>query len=394
MTVYYRFQSLAAFVSASVAIQVWLTADALAHKIRVSPATHQLGIRHTDSEQLLDSLKGDPPPGQIQLPIYLAAPENLNPELAEPPPVIAVPEQTNTAEEASELSPAPTAWEVDELLLDFSYSVDGFGQENRMLEPTVTGRLTNGDILSLTTGVNTYSQPGTSPVTNTPVRLTWTRKQKSLTAAVGIGVDLFNQQEAAFSTSLETSLAITPNFAVTLIGEYGPHKVNAETLNNQIKALRYGINAFWQVAPDLSLFSLVRQGHYSDGNLEQQSFSRVQYSLGDVTIAANLFSWNYQQNTELASGYFSPQDFLVFSGELAWEANVLEGLNCRISGSQGRQRLSGNWSSALSYGSRCNIRLASDLELDLGYTYSNVVEQSGSSTYSNHEIAGQIRARF
>ena len=141
MTVYYRFQSLAAFVSASVAIQVWLTTDALAHETRVSLATHQLEIQNTHSEQFLNFLKGDPHPGQIQLPIYLAAPENLNPGLTDPPPVITAPEQTNTAEETSELSPAPTVWGIDELLLDFSYSVDGFGQENRILEPTVTGRL-------------------------------------------------------------------------------------------------------------------------------------------------------------------------------------------------------------------------------------------------------------
>ncbi|MEM9265375.1 MAG: hypothetical protein AAGA46_07610 [Cyanobacteria bacterium P01_F01_bin.13] len=336
--------------------------------------------------------------------LYLAAPENLNPGLYIPPPVAPEPEPVEPAESVTpELDPtAPESnktpfvpfWEVDDLTVNLSDDFSNFDQSNQIIEPTVTGTLPNGDALAITTGFNRYSQPDVDTVFNMPLKAAWTREMGNFTTTIGGGVDFFNQLPLAINFNANTSVPIGKKATLSFFVDNGPYKFNATTLNNQIKAWRYGPNLYWQITPDMYLFSLLRWGRYNDGNQEQQSFSRVEQKLGDFHVAGNLFTWRYREDAESASGYFSPPDFLVASAEVGWKGEVLEWLDCGAAASWGQQRLNSSWSSAYSYNTKCTFEISESLEMDLGYAFSNVIGQTGSSAFNNRAITGQVRAKF
>lgn len=361
-----------------------------------------------DSAGLLDD--------QIHDVLYLAAPENLNPGLYTlplPDPASVIPESiTPESIEPSIVTPdavdpdtlAPTSesvkgfsipdWDIDGLTVNLSDDFSNFGQGNRIIEPVITGTFPNGDRLTVTTGFNRYAQPDVDTVFNVPLKAAWTGEMGDFTTTAGGGVDLFNQLPIAPNLNASTSVPIGKKATLSFFADYGPYKFNATTLNNQITALRYGPNLYWQIEPDLYLFSLVRWGRYNDGNYEQQSFSRLEQSLGDFYAAGNLFTWRYRENAEAASGYFSPPDFLVANAEIGWKGEVLEWLDCGTSASWGRQRLNSSWSSAYSYNAMCTLDIAESLEIDLGYALSNVIAETGGSAFNNRAITGQVRAKF
>ena len=335
--------------------------------------------------------------------LNIAAPENLNPDLFIPPPVSdplqnSLPESSTPSpaipEQEQNEMPSRPFWNIDGLTVDFSDEFSNFNQGNRIIEPTVTGTLANGDRVSFTTGLNTFQQPDVDSVLNIPVMVNWTRQMGDFSTTLGAGIDLFNAQPPAINLTVSTSVPLGKDITLSLVAEYGPYKFNATTLNNQIQAWRYGPNLYWQISPSMSFFSLVRWGHYTDGNDELQSFSRLEKTLGSFSIAANLFTWEYRQNLESRSGYFSPTDFLVINGELAWKEEIFEWLDCRLAGTWGKQRLDGEWTAAFSYGTQCTFQVSNTLEIDLSYTFSNVVSQTGDSAFNNRAITGQIRATF
>ncbi|MEO0984708.1 MAG: hypothetical protein AAFY20_04065 [Cyanobacteria bacterium J06639_14] len=330
----------------------------------------------------------------------LAAPENLNPGLYIPPPLPEPsppepsPSEPAIPESSTEALPFVPVWEVDGLTIDFSDDFSNFGQGNRFMEPTVTGVLPNGDRLAFTTGLNTFTQPDVNSVVNIPLRTAWTSEMGDFTTTLGGGVDFFNQSPTAINIDASTSVPLGDQATLSFFIEHGPYKFNATTLNNQITAWRYGPNLYWQISPSTSFFSLVRWGRYNDGNREQQSFSRLEVTFGDFSVAANVFNWRYRENAESASGYFSPADFLVLNGEIAWNGEFFDWLDCRLAASWGRQRLAGAWTSADSYNAQCTLPISDTLEVDLGYAFSNVISQTGGSAFNNRAITGQVRAQF
>lgn len=94
--------------------------------------------------------------------LYLAAPENLNPGRYIPPSVELLPESlppdpiesepvTPDSERAeSDEGPFVPIWDVDGLTVNLSDDFSNFDQGNRIIEPTVTGTLPNGDRLAVT----------------------------------------------------------------------------------------------------------------------------------------------------------------------------------------------------------------------------------------------------
>ena len=331
---------------------------------------------------------------------HLAAPENLNPGLYIPPPLPEplplepLPPEPVTPAPLAEEVPFVPIWEVDGLTVDFSDDFSNFDQGNRFIEPTVTGVLPNGDRLGFTTGLNTFIQPDVDSVVNIPLRTAWTREMGDFTTTLGGGVDFFDQLPPAINIDANTSVPLGNQATLSFFVEHGPYKFNATTLNNQITSWRYGPNLYWQIAPNVSFFSLVRWGRYNDGNREQQSFSRLETTLGDFSVAANVFNWRYRENAEATSGYFSPADFLVVNGEIAWNGEVFDWLDCRLAASWGQQRLAGAWTSAYSYNTQCTLPISDTVEVDLGYAFSNVISQTGGSAFNNRAITGQVRAEF
>ncbi len=315
-----------------------------------------------------------------------SAPENLNPGLFVPPP----------APPSRPPDPAPTDapfWQIETLTVDVQDGFNNFSQGNRTFEPTVTGRLANGDRLSFSTGLNSFTQPAVDQVLNVPLRAAWIRQMGDFTTTLGAGVDVFDRLPLAPNGTANTSVPIGSSATLSLNLDYGAYKINATSLQNQISAWRYGPNLFWQITPDTSLFSLLRLGHFSDGNWEQQSFSRLEQRLGEFTLAANLFNWQFNRDLETTSGYFSPPDFLVTNAELAWQGQVVEAVSCRVAANLGPQRLTGEWSFTYGYEALCTAQF-NQVELDLGYAFNTVAAGAEGSDYSNRALRRQVRATF
>jgi hypothetical protein len=324
------------------------------------------------------------PPPQVRSsnPSLAAAPNNLNPDLQLPPP--------RTVLDAVS-SPAFT--EESGLQLDFRSDSDNFGQQNRWLEQTLRFRLDDENMIRFTTGLNLFDQPYVEPVVNVPLQVGWDGDIGRVSLHAAVGIDLFDRLSPALNIEAQVDAPILPNVTLSGVVEQGAYKANAQTLENQITALRVGPNVYWQIDPNTSLFSLLRLGNYNDGNEELQSFSRLEHRFGDFFVAANLFTWSYTEDLQNTSGYFSPPDFLVYSGELGWEGNITDFLRCRLTANLGQQRLVGDWNMANSYQTKCTVQFSPDVELDLGYTYSNV-QNRAANNYRNDSFLGQVRIQF
>ncbi|MEH2258280.1 hypothetical protein [Nostoc sp.] len=338
-------------------------------------------------------------------PILLAAPENFNPDLRLPSSLPEPPQQ-NSSPPTTPTKPKTLDAVLESIYTDYHYETDNFGQTNFFLEPTVQFRLRNGNKIFFKTGFNFFEQRGVESITNFPLQVGWQGKIGQVTLQTAAGVDVFNRLPTAINLNVKVEAPISPPrvsslgrllSAVVLSGnlEQGPYKSNVRTLDNQITAWRFGPDLYWQIDRDTSLFSSLRLGSYNDGNSDVQSFSRLERKFGQFSLATNLFTWSYDRDLERTSGYFSPPDFLVYNGEVAWEGDITNFLRCRLAANLGRQRLKGEFDNANTYQTRCTVKLSPNIEADLGYSFSNVRNQeTGGSTYGSNALTGQLRVKF
>ncbi len=340
------------------------------------------------------------------LPQLMAVPENFNPGLRLPPPPPPQPPPPPSEPPASiSTEPVTPAVELESLTTDFRRDADNFDQRNLFIEQTAQFRLRNGNYFRIKTGFNYFEKREFESVTNVPLRVEWEGKVDRVNLTVGGGVDLFDRLPTALNLNIKVEVPLAMKVGpsgqlesgviVSAVVEQGPYKANAQTLDNQITAWRFGPSIYWQIEPSTSLYSSLRLGSYNDGNFEQQSFSRLERKIGQFSVAANVFNWIYTRDVQETSGYFSPPDFLVINGEVAFEGNVFENLRCRLATALGRQRLSGEWTSGNSYQARCTAKFSPNVEADFGYGYSNVRNRdTGGSAYNNQSFTGQLRIRF
>ncbi|BAZ14764.1 hypothetical protein NIES4071_66080 [Calothrix sp. NIES-4071] len=331
----------------------------------------------------------------------LAAPENFNPGLQPKAPLR--PKNTTSPTPPEQLKPFGV---LKNIQTDYRNETDNFGQQNLFIEPTAEFRLNNGNKIKFKTGVNYFEQRSVKSITNIPLQLGWQGKIGEVTLQTAAGVDIFDRLTPAinFNVKAETPITrtkVSPDgkllsaFVLSANLEQAPYKFNARTLENQITAWRYGPDLYWQIDRNTSLFSSLRLGNYNDGNSEVQSFSRLERKFGQFFVAANLFTWNYADDFERKSGYFSPQDFLVYNAEAGWEGNISKFLRCRLAANLGRQRLKGEFDNANTYQARCTVKLSPNIETDLGYNLSNVRNQdTGTSAYNSNSFTGQLRVKF
>ena len=337
-------------------------------------------------------------------PILMAAPENFNPDL-QLPPVLPEPPQNSSPPKTSTQPAKPDAV-LESIHTDYRYDTDNFGQTNLFFEPTVEFRLNNGNKIFFKTGFNFFEQRGVESITNFPLQVGWQGKIGQVTLQTAAGVDVFNRLPTTINLNAKVEVPISPPqvsssgqllSTVVLSGnlEQGPYKSNAQTLDNQITAWRFGPDLYWQINRNTSLFSSLRLGSYNDGNSEVQSFSRLERKFGQFSLAANLFNWSFDRNLERTSGYFSPPDFLVYNAEVAWEGDIANFLRCRLAANLGQQRLQGEFDNAYTYQTRCTVKVSPNIEADLGYSFSNVRNQeTGGSAYSGNSLTGQLRVKF
>jgi hypothetical protein len=336
----------------------------------------------------------------------IAVPENLQPNRDTPVPSQPAPVKPPEVAPPTEKPPEPgsaSQLKLEGLQVDFRDDEDNYGQHNQFIEPTFRIRLPNGQAIRFKSGYNTFEQRGFDTVTNIPLQAVWEGKIGRVNLQAGGGVDVFNRLPTALNLNFKAEASIFSsltsdgklNSALSLSGvlEQGPYKFNAQTLENQITAWRFGPNVYWQIDPNTSFFTLYRRGQYNDGNHEDQTFSRLERKFGQFFVAANLFTWSYEEDRAQKSGYFSPQDFLVYNGEVGWEGDIAKFLRCRVFGNFGQQRLNGTFDNAYSYQGRCTAKISPNVEADFGYGNSNVRNRAGDD-YNNRSFTGQLRMSF
>ena len=296
---------------------------------------------------------------------------------------------------------SPSTLKIDNITFDFELSFDNFGQTNQFMEEAIAFNLYNQSF-ELQTGINFFEQDDVEKVDNIPLYLTWETEVKGIDLAVTGGVDFFDRLPTVPTVTLKASSPLFSTvtadgklkslFVLSGQAQYQAYKFNAETLENEIDFWRFTPSIYWQITPSLSLFSLGQYGIFNDGNRELQSFSRIERKLGAFSIAANLFTWDFEQDLSMESGYFSPSGFLVYNGEIAWQGTMFdEVLDCKLSAAYGKQQLDGVTDNAWTYQALCEAQLLPNVILDLGYTYSNVRDRAtGDTNFSNQTIKGKL----
>ncbi len=317
----------------------------------------------------------------------------------QPIPSIAPPETLPTAEYA----PQPERIKLESITTDLKHDSDNT-RTNRITEPTAQFKLPNGDRIQVKSGWNTFEQTGIQTIQNFPLQTTWVKQIGEKTLKVGGGLEVFDrlpiqprlQAEIEVPIGLEKSAKGQLNRgAIFKFGsDYGPYKFNAKTLENGINVLHIKPQVYWQIDPKTSLYSHYQLGVYNDGNIEHQTFSRIERKIGNAYIAGNLFTWNYKADHEQSKGYFSPQQFLTYSGEIGWDQKITDHLSCRLSTALGNQSLNSQPSQTNQYNARCNAKLTPNITLDLGYGLSNERRQNTPNTYQNQSLTAQLQMNF
>lgn len=282
---------------------------------------------------------------------------------------------------------------LESLTTDFRLDFDEFGKENLELEEIAAFRVQNGDLVTFTTGLNTYKQTDREPVNNIPLLLGWESERGDISLNVAAGAEVFNRlaPQPTFKVGAKTSL-----FGEVFVSgevEHGPYKFNTSTLENEISYWRIRPSVFWQIDSKTTFFGLFQAGFFNDGNQEIQSFSRLERKIGPVSIAANVFTWNFAADLEAESGYFSPLSFLVYNAEVGWKGKIFDPLTCQFAASIGSQIVNGDKSTGRGLQAKCTASLADNVDLDFGYVLTNIIS-SGSGASNSHIFTGQFRINF
>jgi hypothetical protein len=294
--------------------------------------------------------------------------------------------------------------ELETLTTNFQNESDG-NRVNRIIEPQAELLLPNGDRLQVKTGWNTFQQSGIDTVQNFPLQAAWVKPIGDNQLKLGGGVDVFNrlpiQPKLNAEIEVPMGIEISPqgklNRGLVLKGlvDYGAYKFNAKTLEKGINVVHVKPEVYWQIDPKTSLYSHYQLGLYNDNNVEHQTISRLERKLGNFFVAANLFTWNYKADRELINGYFSPKQFLTYTGEVGWSGDVAKGLNCRLTAGLGQQSLNDNSANVSQYNARCAAAIAPNVALDFGYGVSNERKQNlSASNYHNQSLTSQLRVTF
>lgn len=323
--------------------------------------------------------------------IILASPNQFNPSLRIPDSIpLPIEKPPITTKIESKMVDYAV---LDSMTTNFQRDDEKTGQRSQIIEPTWKWRFKDGTIIGFQTGLNSFDLAGKKSINNLPLQLIYEKKFGSLNLNARAGIDIYDRLPTTANFEVNASLPVLNG--VTLFGalEQKPYKANVDTIESQLKIRRFGPNIYWQIDPDTSLFSLYRWGNYSDGNNDQQSFSRLERKFGQFAVAANLFTWSYDRESQ-PNIYFSPRDFLVYTGELSWQGDVFSFLNCKLAINAGEQRLNGDFTPANSYQAKCTAKVLPNIEMDLGYVYSNVQKSGGGLSFQNETISGQLRMKF
>ncbi len=190
--------------------------------------------------------------------IAIAAPENIIPS-SEPkidppqqlpiedffPPDAFPSENSESQDKTSELN-----IDLENIEIKFKQEQDNFGKNNQFITKYINFSLENADKLKFTTGYNTFLKTGTEQVVNIPLLATWRKNAKDFNLELTGGVEFFDRLPTDFTlkAKIERKINLNANEAnkqssfMVITGNFQrePYKFNAQSLQNEIVAWRFG----------------------------------------------------------------------------------------------------------------------------------------------------------
>ncbi len=283
--------------------------------------------------------------------------------------------------------------EAVQVELNFENENNNSDRINQLIESTVRFRIDHSDTVQfVSTGFNSFRQNAIEGVDNIPVQVGIEGHLGEVSLSSGVGIDFFDRLPAVPNAFVNATWEASSNLFISGEVQYGAYKFNAETLANDIRALRVTPEIYWRFDEATSLYSSFTWGSYSDGNQEQQFIASAERTFGNFFIGASFFFWNYNQ--DLDNGYFDPDGYLYYGGEIGWAGPITDTFGCRISASLGAQTLDGRTSGANSYQGKCTSELLSGFEVALGYRYSTIIDDVNRNNSENSTVSGQLRFTF
>ncbi|NJK59021.1 MAG: hypothetical protein HC918_00330 [Oscillatoriales cyanobacterium SM2_1_8] len=254
--------------------------------------------------------------------------------------------------------------------MDSSYLSDNFNLVITSLEPSFTWQVADRQKLSLKTGFTTLSgQSFFQPVTLYPLRLGWEGVVGPATVQAGITGYTYDRLRPDVGADARITLPLAPGLVVGGSIERTPMKYAPSTLETPhlTNYTVFGPSLFWQVTPTTRLTSFLSFLNVNDGNAGSISFSKVLQQLGQFSLGATLVTTSYARDS--APNYFTPQDFLIYTGELGWQGDVAPGWNLRLQFNLGEQRIRGEWSNAYYYEAQITAQLAKNIRAFVNYSF-------------------------
>ncbi len=242
------------------------------------------------------------------------------------------------------------------------------------------------------TGINTFQEKGVEDITHFPLQIGIKKQFKDVSVSAGGGGDFFDRLPATPSLFGSVAWQAAPGISFSGDVTYESDKSSAASLENNIQAVRVTPAVYWQIDQATSIYSSFTWGSYSDGNQEQQVVANVERTFGDFFLKATAFYWAYEQ--DLDNGYFDPDGYSLYEGEVGWSGSITETLSCRIAASLGRQVLDKDSSTANGYKGKCTAQLSPTLEAGLGYYYSNTIDAPSSENNQRSVFSGHVKFRF
>ena len=302
--------------------------------------------------------------------------------------------------QAADLATEPTAdsgtafGSVNAILIDNAFKNDrSQSKTSQQIDTTIRFQLRSDNSTPfIRTGIHAFQENGIEDITNVPLQIGIEKQFKDVSLSAGGGGNFFNRLPATPSLFASASWQATPRLLFSGDITYGSYKFSAASLENNIRAVRLTPAVYWQIDPATSLYSSFTWGSYSDGNQEQQVVVNMERTFGSFFMKGTAFFWAYDQ--ALDNGYFDPDGYSLYEGEVGWEGRIAEALNCRIAASLGRQSLDQDSSTASGYKGKCTAQLSPALEAGLGYYYSNTIDTPSSENNQRSVVSSYVKFSF
>jgi len=259
---------------------------------------------------------------------------------------------------------------VESWQIDANYLSDNFNLVIRGVEPSLTWRIAENQKLNFKAGFTTLSgQPFFQPVTIYPVRLGWEGTVGSAQVQAGLTGYTYDRLRPDLGVDARLTVPLAPGLLVGASVERTPMKYAPSTLESPhlTNYTAFGPNLFWQITPTTRLTSLVSLLNVNDGNAGSLSFSKISQQLGAFSLGATLVTTSYARDS--APNYFTPQDFLIYTGEVGWQGDLAPGWNLRLQFNLGEQRIRGEWSNAYYYEAQLTTQLAKNISAFINYSF-------------------------